>query len=378
MPHCVAARARIHYEVDGEGEPLVLVAGTAFDLSFWDDLLPELRGFRVLRLDNRGAGLSDAPDEAFSIEQMADDVAAVMDAAGMPSAHVYGASMGGLIAQELAIRYPERVLSLVLGATWAGGPPLSRAVRLLPLLLSRKGPEDLVRATAPFLSATPIPETDGRFPGHARAPRNKRALRRQLAAQLRYSSLRRLHTIRQPTLVMHGEKDRFISPLNARRMTRRIPGARLRLIAGAGHMYLDDLLRIRDPGHDVPDIAADARRRRLTTLVNAAYLGRSTPAVYVVEDAHWIDPTSESMLADFLSVVARTHSLVLVTYRPEYRGALSHVPGAQTIFLAPLDDSQTMIARRRVVGLTPIRCRIGFADRRPCGRQSFLRRVHRA
>ena len=116
MPHCVAARARIHYEVDGEGEPLVLIAGTAFDLSFWDDLLPELRGFRVLRLDNRGAGLSDAPDEAFSIEQMADDVAAVMDAAGMPSAHVYGMSMGGLIAQDLAIRYPERVLSLVLGA----------------------------------------------------------------------------------------------------------------------------------------------------------------------------------------------------------------------------------------------------------------------
>ena len=240
MPHCVAARARIHYEVDGEGEPLVLIAGTAFDLSFWDDLLPELRGFRVLRLDNRGAGLSDAPDEAFSIEQMADDVAAVMDAAGMPSAHVYGASMGGQIAQELAIRYPERVLSLVLGATWAGGPPLSRAVRLLPLLLSRKDPEDLVRATAPFLSATPIPETDGRFPGHALAPRNKPAIRRQLTAQLRYSSLRRLHTIRQPTLVMHGEKDRFVSPLNAKRMTRRIPGARLRLIAGAGHLHHRD------------------------------------------------------------------------------------------------------------------------------------------
>ncbi len=128
--------------------------------------MPELRGFRVLRLDNRGAGLSDAPDEAFSIEQMADDVAAVMDAAGMSSAHVYGASMGGLIAQELAIRYPERVLSLVLGATYAGGPPLSRAVRVLPLLLSRKGPEDLLRATAPFLSATPIPATDDPFPGH--------------------------------------------------------------------------------------------------------------------------------------------------------------------------------------------------------------------
>ena len=240
MPQCVAAGARIHFEVDGEGEPLVLIAGTAFDLSYWDDLLPELRGFRVLRLDNRGSGLSDAPDEALSIERMADDVAAVMDAAGMPSAHIYGSSMGGHIAQELAIRYPERVLSLVLGATWAGGPPLSRAVRALPLLLSRKEPEDLIRATAPFLSATPIQATGDRFPGHVRAPRNKRVLRRQLAAQMRYSSLRRLHMIQQPTLVMHGEKDRLISPLNARRMTRRIPGARLRLIVGAGHMYHHD------------------------------------------------------------------------------------------------------------------------------------------
>ena len=234
MPHCVVAGTRIHYEVDGAGEPLVLIAGTAFDLSFWDDLPPELRGFRVLRLDNRGAGLSDAPDEAYSIEGMANDVAAVMDAVGMPSAHVYGSSLGGLIAQELAIRHPERVLSLVLGATWAGGPALSRAGRMLPLLMARKEPEDLVRATAPFLSATPIPATDDRFPGHALAPRNKQGLRRQLAAQMRYSSLHRLHTIRQPTLIMHGEKDRLISPLNARRMTRHIPGARLRLITGAG------------------------------------------------------------------------------------------------------------------------------------------------
>ena len=115
-------------------------------------------------------------------------------------------------------------------------------------------------------------------------------------------------------------------------------------------LLLDDLLGIRDREHDVPDIAADARRRRLTTLVNAAYLGRSTPAVYVIEDAHWIDPTSESMLADFLSVVARTHSLVLVTYRPEYRGALSHVHGAQTIFLSPLEDSETTSLVEELLG----------------------------
>jgi adenylate cyclase len=118
-------------------------------------------------------------------------------------------------------------------------------------------------------------------------------------------------------------------------------------------LLLDDLLGIRDPIQDVPEIAADARRRRITTLVNAAYLSRSTPAVYAIEDVHWVDPISESMLADFLSVVARAHSLVLITYRPEYRGALSHVSGTQTIFLAPLDDSQTVTLVEELLGSHP-------------------------
>jgi adenylate cyclase len=100
-----------------------------------------------------------------------------------------------------------------------------------------------------------------------------------------------------------------------------------------------DELGIRDPADELPDIAPEARRRRLTALVNAAVLGRRTPAVYVIEDTHWIDPTSESLLADFLSVVPRSRSLVLITYRPEYGGALTRAPGAQTIALAPLDDA---------------------------------------
>jgi adenylate cyclase len=102
---------------------------------------------------------------------------------------------------------------------------------------------------------------------------------------------------------------------------------------------LDDALGIRDPAGEMPNIAPDARRRRLTALVNAAVLARGTPAVYIIEDAHWIDPVSESLLAEFLSVIPRTSSLVLITYRPEYSGALSRVPGAQTIALAPLEGS---------------------------------------
>ena len=98
-------------------------------------------------------------------------------------------------------------------------------------------------------------------------------------------------------------------------------------------LLFDDLLGIADPDVRCPNIDPDARRRRLTALVNAASLARQTPAVYVIEDAHWIDEVSESMLADFLTVIPQTPSLVLVTYRPEYEGALTRMHGTQTIAL---------------------------------------------
>ncbi|MDT5016259.1 MAG: hypothetical protein QOD39_2419, partial [Mycobacterium sp.] len=102
-----------------------------------------------------------------------------------------------------------------------------------------------------------------------------------------------------------------------------------------------DLLCIGDPDATLPRIDPDARRRRLTALVNAATVANQTPAVYVIEDAHWIDESSESMLADFLTVVPQTRLLTVITYRPEYRGSLTQVPGAQTIALAPLTNSET-------------------------------------
>src|SRR5277367_1388293 len=118
-------------------------------------------------------------------------------------------------------------------------------------------------------------------------------------------------------------------------------------------LLFDDLLGIADPEVELPKIDPDARRRRLTALVNAASLARRTPAVYVIEDAHWIDEVSESMLAEFLTVIAQTPSLVLVTYRPEYRGALSQVAGAQTIALAPLSDSETAGLVSELLGSNP-------------------------
>ena len=118
-------------------------------------------------------------------------------------------------------------------------------------------------------------------------------------------------------------------------------------------LLFDDMLGIADPTAPLPAIDPDARRRRLTALVNAASLARESPAVYVVEDAHWIDAVSESMLADFFTVIPQTPSLVLVTYRPEYQGALNRVAGAQTITLAPLSDPETTALVSQLLGPDP-------------------------
>jgi len=105
-------------------------------------------------------------------------------------------------------------------------------------------------------------------------------------------------------------------------------------------VLLNDVLGIGDPDVAVPQIDPDARRRRLAAMVNATALNRPSPAIYVIEDAHWIDSVSEALLADFLAVVPQTSTLVVVTYRPEYTGALAHGPRSQTLALEPLDDSQ--------------------------------------
>ena len=118
-------------------------------------------------------------------------------------------------------------------------------------------------------------------------------------------------------------------------------------------LLLDDLLGIADSNAALPAIDPDARRRRLTALLNAATLARETPAVYVVEDAHWIDEVSESMIADFLTVIPQTPSLVLTTYRPEYEGALARIHGAQTLALGPLSDSETTTLVSELLGPDP-------------------------
>ena len=124
-------------------------------------------------------------------------------------------------------------------------------------------------------------------------------------------------------------------------------------------LLLNDLLGIGEPDAALPNIDPDARRRRLTALINSVSLARTEPVVYVIEDAHWIDAVSESMFADFLTVIPQTHSVVLITYRPEYQGALTRIHGAQTISLAPLTEGETRQLLDELLGADPSVTTIG-------------------
>jgi pimeloyl-ACP methyl ester carboxylesterase len=223
-----------------------MIMGLSFPLEMWNRALPEIsKRYRAIVFDNRGVGRSDVPRGPYRIAGMARDAAAVMDAAGVESAHVMGASMGGMIAQELALRNPHRVKSLLLGCTSCGGfrarPP---NLRRIPIFRNWRGMnhEQRARAVVPMLygPATPreIIEEDlqirlSRYP-------TMRGTLYQAAAIPFWSSYRRLKRLRMPVLVMHGEKDRVLPPMNGRRLASRIPGAKLVMIPNAGHMLLSD------------------------------------------------------------------------------------------------------------------------------------------
>ena len=143
-------------------------------------------------------------------------------------------------------------------------------------------------------------------------------------------------------------------------------------------LLLEDLLGIADPAVALPKIDPDARRRRLTALINAAQLARTEPTVLVIEDVHWIDEVSDSMLADFLTVIPQTHTMVLLTYRPDYLGALQHVTGAQTIALAPLSDSEASTLLGELLGSDPSVGQIGeIIAARAAGNPFFAQEITR-
>jgi pimeloyl-ACP methyl ester carboxylesterase len=243
----------LHWESSGAGEPVLLIMGLGMNATGWWRTVPVLaERFRVIAFDNRGVGRSPRPPGPYAIEELADDAMAVLDAAGERSAHVYGISLGGMIAQHVALRHPDRVRSLVLGATTPGGKhavPAAPEVQAFLRLRGQMTAEAAVWGSVP-INYGPATRRDG---GNRIAQDIERRLRypiqsepyaAQLAAALGHDTFDRLPEIEHPTLVVHGEDDVLVPPGNGRLLADRIPGAELRLYPGAAHLYFTDEERV--------------------------------------------------------------------------------------------------------------------------------------
>jgi pimeloyl-ACP methyl ester carboxylesterase len=236
---------RIYWDEQGHGAPLLLIMGLGWPSQAWFRSRPVLsERYRTIAFDNRGAGQSDAPPGPYSIAEMAADAAAVLNAAKVNAAHIFGVSMGGMIAQEFALQYPQKVRSLILGCTAAGGPEAVRAeAAALQVLMTRSPDADaFAKAIGPFIYDR---ETSRERIDQDTAVRRKwyptpDAYFAQLQAIAAWEAYSRIAQIAAPTLVIHGENDLLVPAENARLLAARIPGAKLVLLPNASHIFITD------------------------------------------------------------------------------------------------------------------------------------------
>jgi pimeloyl-ACP methyl ester carboxylesterase len=249
MPYTRSGALRLYYESVGRGPAVLFIVGQGLSLdSGWRTTEVLATRFRVLSFDNRDIGRSGHSLLPYPVRQMARDAIAVLDAAGERRAHVYGISLGGMVAQEIALLHRDRVDSLVLGATTPGG---ARAVPLDPDVLTffarvgAMGAEEAEWAAVPYSYAERTRRRHGdriaediarRLP---HAP-NALAYLHQVAAAASHNTQGRLGEIAAPTLVVHGEEDRIQSPRNSKLLSTGIAGAELVTWPDAGHVYTTD------------------------------------------------------------------------------------------------------------------------------------------
>ena len=248
----------VFYEEHGNGDPLLLIMGLAADSTAWMFQVPDFaQHYRTIVFDNRGVGRTSKPSGPYSIHEMADDAAGLLDVLDVRRAHVVGVSMGGMIAQELALRHPERVRSLVLACTYP--EPDADVERNRRFTVERLGgtvtsegqmqidfkainPMDFLQHMLPTVFnqdfiARELPKLLKVFSGALQYGFSMEAILGQVAAVMSHKATDRLHQITAPTLVLTGDADRLVPPANSDLLAQHIPGAKLVRVAGGSHGF---------------------------------------------------------------------------------------------------------------------------------------------
>jgi pimeloyl-ACP methyl ester carboxylesterase len=248
MPIAKVGGVNIYYEIYGEGEPLVLIFGYAGHSGLWFRQTPVLsRKYQVIAFDNRGAGRSDKPDIPYTTAMMAADTSGLLDIIGIDAAHIFGISMGGMIAQHFALNYPQKVISLILGCTFCGGthsilPKPEIFTAFFDFERLKRSPEEFTRQlmlscfSQEFINKSPdlVDETVAKCLEY---PIPLHGARRQAAAIMSHDTHELLPEIKSPTLVIAGDNDRAIPFENSRILASRIPSSESVTVRGAGHLF---------------------------------------------------------------------------------------------------------------------------------------------
>jgi 3-oxoadipate enol-lactonase len=247
VPKLPVAGNELYYERRGAGEPLLLIQGLGGHSAHWGEpFLSELeRDFDVVVYDQRGAGRSAPFDGDLTTAGLATDALALLDALGLERAHVFGISMGGMIAQELALAAPERVRSLTLGCTSCGGtqsrPTDQSVIRALTAAVFSRDYERVLRTGFEHVVSDSFAADPANYAAFAEAaalyPAGIPLLMSQQAAVVAHDTYGRLRGLQVPTLVVHGTEDRMLAPVNGDLVASLVPGARLELLDGAGHLF---------------------------------------------------------------------------------------------------------------------------------------------
>ena len=259
LPVACTPLTDLYWESTGAGDPVLLIMGLGMNATGWWRTVPVLaERFRVIAFDNRGSGRSPKPPGPYTVAEMADDAVDVLDAAGVERAHVYGISLGGMIAQELALRHPERVRSLVLGATTAGGPtavPAAPHVQAFLPLRAQMTAEFAVWASVPinYAPRTRLHHGDRiaeDIEQRLRFPVEPEPYLAQLLAAQGHDAGGRLVGIGAPALIVHGADDVLIPPQNAELLASRLPDAEVHVYDDAAHLYFTDEPRVDEDVRD--------------------------------------------------------------------------------------------------------------------------------